>query len=43
VECPAAVFPGRADSEELNHGRHGLLGSLRNDDGTVKFDDRRRG
>jgi len=43
VEGPAAVFPRSADSEELDHGRHGLRGSLRNDDGTVKFDDRRRG
>src|SRR5215470_8596327 len=37
VKPPAAVSPRRADSQQLDHGRHGPRGSLRNDDGSVKF------
>ena len=39
MEPPAAVLSGRADSEQFDHGRHGLRRSLRNDDGSVKFGD----
>jgi hypothetical protein len=38
VEDPAAVLARGPDAEQLDHGRHHRLRSLRIDDGEVKFD-----